>query len=55
MLALHKQLDAAKKDRNKQLLQRQMDATDRKIDELVYKLYDVMEKESGILEEAANG
>ena len=39
MLALHKQLHATKKDRDKELLQRQIDATDRKIDELVYKLY----------------
>jgi len=51
MLALHKQRHAAKKERDKELIQRQIDATDRKIDRLVYKLYGLTEKEIRIVEE----
>jgi len=52
MLALHKQLGAAKTDHEKSLLQRQIDATDHKIDELVYELYGLTTKEIQIVEEA---
>ncbi len=68
MLELHKQLPpspkpssagklprtshAAKKERDRELIQRQIDATDRKIDQLVYKLYGLTAKEIRIVEEA---
>ena len=44
--ALHKQLAEAK-----ELLQRQIDATDGQIDRLVYELYGLTEEEIGIVEE----
>ena len=50
MLALHKQLAAAKTPTAKTMLQRQIDATDRRIDRLVYELYDLTEEEIGIVE-----
>jgi len=37
----------------KELLQRQIDATDRQIDRLVYGLYGLTEEEIGIVEEGA--
>ena len=51
MLALHKQLAAAKMPTAKTMLQRQIDASDRQIDRLVYELYDLTEEEIGIVEE----
>ena len=36
----------------KELLQRQIDATDRQIDRLVYELYGLTEEEIGIVEES---
>ena len=51
MLALHKQLGAAKTPTAKTILQRQIDATDRQIDHLVYELYDLTEEEIAIVEE----
>ncbi|MCG2768289.1 MAG: Eco57I restriction-modification methylase domain-containing protein, partial [Anaerolineae bacterium] len=58
MLALHKQLADAKTPRPrtpmaKELLQRQIDATDRQIDRLVYELYGLTEEEIGIVEEGS--
>jgi hypothetical protein len=53
MLALHKQLAAAKTDHAKTNLQRQIDATDGKIDQLVYELYDLTPDEIKIVEGAA--
>jgi len=50
MLALHKQLADAKTPTAKELLQRQIDATDRHIDRLVYELYGLTEEEIGIVE-----
>ena len=50
MLALHKQLEAAKTPTAKTMLQRQIDATDRQIDRLVYELYDLTEEEIAIVE-----
>ena len=50
MLALYKQLAAAKTDHEKSVLQRQIDATDRKIDQLVYELYGLTDKEIQIVE-----
>ena len=45
MLALHKQLAAAKIEHEKTTLQRQVEATDRQIDALVYELYGLTEEE----------
>jgi hypothetical protein len=50
MLALHKQLAAAKTDHEKTALQRQIDATDRQIDRVVYELYGLTEEEIAIVE-----
>ena len=52
MLALHEQLADAKINQEKTILQRQLDATDRQIDQLVYELYGLTEKEIKIVEEA---
>ncbi|MGH7799270.1 MAG: hypothetical protein ACREOW_01400 [Thermodesulfobacteriota bacterium] len=52
MLALHAQLAAVKTPVEKTQLQRQIDATDRQIDQLVYELYGLTEKEIKIVEEA---
>jgi len=54
MLDLHKQLAFAKTGHAKTVLQRQIDATDRQIDQLVYELYDLTEEEIRIVEEAAS-
>jgi hypothetical protein len=51
MLSLHKQLAAAKTPDSKTVLQRQIDATDRQIDKLVYELYGLTEEEIRIVEE----
>ncbi len=50
MIASHKRLAAAKLDHEKTLLQRQIDATDRQIDVLVYELYGLTEEEIRIVE-----
>lgn len=50
MLDLHKQLAAAKTPDDKTRLQRQIDATDRLIDQLVYELYGLAEEEIKIVE-----
>ncbi|MFQ5464000.1 MAG: TaqI-like C-terminal specificity domain-containing protein, partial [Phycisphaerae bacterium] len=52
LLDLHKQLAAAKTPTDKTALQRQIDATDRRIDRLVYELYDLTDDEIRIVEEA---
>ena len=52
MLELRKQLSAAKTPHDKTALQRQIDATDRQIDRLVYELYGLTEDEIRIVEEA---
>lgn len=54
MLALHRQLSAAKTSHEQTLLQRQIDATDRQIDRLVYELYELTEDEIRIVEEGTN-
>jgi type I restriction-modification system DNA methylase subunit len=51
MLDLHKQLQAAKTPQAQTLLKRQIEATDRQIDRLVYDLYDLTEEEIAIVEE----
>ena len=50
MLELNKQLPKAKTDHDRTTLQRQIDATDKQIDKLVYELYDLTEEEIKIVE-----
>ena len=50
MLDLHKQLAGATLPHSKELLQRQIDATDRQIDGLVYELYGLTAEEIGVVE-----
>jgi hypothetical protein len=52
MLAMHKQLSAAKSAAQKAVIQRQIDATDREIDRLVYDLYGLTKDEIAIVEES---
>ncbi len=54
MLALHQKLAAAKTTHEQTLLQRQIDATDRQIDRLVYELYELTEEEIRVVEQSAN-
>jgi len=51
MLKLHKDLQAAKTDHEKSLIQRQIDITDKQIDQLVYELYGLTDEEIKIVEE----
>ena len=53
MLALHKQLPEAKTGHEQTLIQRQIDATDRQIDKLVYELYELTPEEIAIVENNA--
>jgi hypothetical protein len=50
MLALHQQQAATKTGHDKTLIGRQIEATDRQIDRLVYELYGLTEEEIGIVE-----
>ena len=52
MLKLHRNLQAAKTDHGKKIIQRQIDATDKQIDQLVYELYGLTDDEIRIVEEA---
>jgi predicted nucleic acid-binding Zn-ribbon protein len=52
MLTLHKQLGEVKTDHEKTLLERQIEATDKQIDALVYELYGLTEEEIRIVEAA---
>jgi predicted type IV restriction endonuclease len=52
ILDLHKQLPEAKTAHAKTAIQRQIDATDRRIDQLVYELYGLTDEEIAIVEEA---
>ncbi|MFO7932762.1 MAG: TaqI-like C-terminal specificity domain-containing protein, partial [Bacteroidales bacterium] len=52
MLDLHKNLAAAKTGQARTAIQRQIDATDRQIDRLVYDLYGLTDEEIAIVEEA---
>ena len=52
MLDLHKQLGAAALPQQKKMLQRQIEAIDKQIDQLVYELYGLTEDEIRIVEEA---
>jgi len=50
MLALHKQLAGAKSSAQKEIIQRQIDSTDKEIDRLVCELYGLTEREIKIIE-----
>jgi uncharacterized protein with gpF-like domain len=50
MLAMNKKLAEAKTPQAKNVLQRQIEATDKQIDQLVYKLYDLTDEEIKIVE-----
>ena len=50
MLSLHKQLTETKTGHEQTLIQRQIDATDRQIDKLVYELYGLTQEEITIVE-----
>jgi hypothetical protein len=52
MQELHRQLNSAKTAHEQTVIQRQIDATDRQIDRLVYELYGLTEKEIKIVEAA---
>jgi hypothetical protein len=52
MLGLHKQVHKSSFDSEKEPMQRQIAATDKKIDDLVYKLYGLTEEEIKIVEES---
>jgi hypothetical protein len=52
MLSLHKQLAAANTGHEKTALQRQIDATDRQVDQLAYELYGLTDDEISIVEGA---
>jgi adenine-specific DNA-methyltransferase len=52
MLALHQQLATAKTPQNTTLLQRQIDATDKQIDQLAYALYGLSDEEITLAEGA---
>ena len=51
-LALYEQLKSARTDQDQVVIHRQIDATDRQIDQLVYDLYGLTEAEIGLVEEA---
>jgi type II restriction/modification system DNA methylase subunit YeeA len=50
MLTLNKQLATTSAPQTKTILKRQIDATDKQIDELVYQLYDLTAEEIEIIE-----
>ena len=52
MLALHKQLQEARTPHDEIALKRQIEATDRQIDALVYELYALTEDEKKIVEDS---
>ena len=52
MLDLHKKLGLAKTPTGKTSLKRQIEATDRQIDQLVYELYELTDEETKVVEEA---
>ena len=52
MLKLHEDIDKARTPQSKELIQRQIDATDKQIDKLVYELYDLTDDEIDIVEKS---
>ena len=55
MHSLHQKLTDAKSPQTKTVLQRQIEATDRQIDKLVYNLYDLTDEEIEIVEGQRSG
>lgn len=53
MLELHERLGVARIERERTVIQHQIEATDRQIDQLVYELYGLTDKEIAIVEESA--
>jgi hypothetical protein len=53
MLSLHNELPAAKTPDEKTRIKRQIEATDQQIDNLVYELYELTEKEIQMVEAGA--
>jgi type II restriction/modification system DNA methylase subunit YeeA len=53
MLELHEQLAKTTTETDKAMLQRQINATDRQIDNLVYELYELTPEEIVIVEESS--
>ena len=51
-LSIQEELNSVKTSHDKAVLQRQIDATDRQIDRLVYELYELTDEEIAIVEEA---
>ncbi|HBI03545.1 MAG TPA: restriction endonuclease subunit M, partial [Paenibacillaceae bacterium] len=51
MLQLHKDKESARTPQDKELIKRQIEATDKQIDSLVYELYDLTDKEIKIVED----
>ena len=54
MLSLHTRLAAEKLPQRREQVQREIDATDRQIDSLVYQLYGLTDDEVRIVEEATH-
>jgi len=54
MLQLHKDNETSRTPQNKELIQRQIDATEKQIDNLVYALYGLTPEEIKIIEESLN-
>lgn len=55
MLELHERLAEAKIEQERKTIQHQIEATDRQIDNLVYKLYGLTDEEIAIVEESTAG
>ena len=55
MLKLNKDNKSARTPQDKEFIQRQIDATDKQIDKLVYELYGLTEDEIKIVEDNVNG
>jgi len=55
MLDLHKKKQHANSDSEKELFEHQIKATDKEIDELVYKLYGLTEEEIKVVEGGSTG
>jgi hypothetical protein len=51
MLSLHQYLQKAKTDPERRLVQQEIDATDVRVDALVYDLYGLTAEEIGVVEE----
>jgi hypothetical protein len=54
MLALHQQLAKTKPGHARTVIERQIEATDRQIDQLVYELYGLTDDEIRLVEEATH-